>query len=163
MSVAVALMATTTGAAAKLLLLSSASSAQSGGRRFGRRWGDKQAQEHRGRGRVLCSSAPASARCEQRRVMHRRRAGTATAWSDPGNIDRIQKGPKVGPSRWDPRKIWISLYRRYDCVLIIIIMVIISFLVLLVLLALMPLLIYYYYYYWSNTIIVIVIILGIHI
>ena len=49
-SVAVALIATTTGTAAKLLLLSSPSSAQSGGRRSGRRWGDKQAQNIVGMG-----------------------------------------------------------------------------------------------------------------
>ena len=90
MSVVIALIATTTGAAAKLLLLSSPSSAQSGGRR----WGDKQVQEHRGR--MLCRSASASARGEQRRRMHRRRAGAVTAWSDPGNIYIIQKGLKAG-------------------------------------------------------------------
>ena len=64
-------------------------------RRSGRRWGDKQAQVHCGCGRVLCPSAPASKRGEQRRRMHRRRAGAVTAWSDPGNIYRIQKGLKA--------------------------------------------------------------------
>ena len=107
-SIAVALIATTTGATAKLLLLSSPSSAQSGGRRSGRRWGDKQAQEHRGRGRVLCPSAPASALGEQRRRMHRRRAGAVAAWSDPGNVYKNTKNCVV-----EVYDIWYMVYGIY--------------------------------------------------